>query len=42
MWYGSEIFASIDYDDVNHPAVRKIARKMVKILNEHWDEKYNE
>lgn len=26
----------IDYDDVDHPQVEKDARKLVKILNEHW------
>ena len=27
----------VDYDDVNHAEVDQAARKLVKILNEHWD-----
>lgn len=26
----------VDYDDVNHPSIRRQARKLVAILNEHW------
>lgn len=32
-----EITLIVDYDDVNHKEVDKAARKLVKILNEHWD-----
>lgn len=28
----------IDYDDVDHKEVDKDVRKLVKILNEHWND----
>jgi hypothetical protein len=28
----------VDYDDVNHDDVDKDVRKLVKILNEHWND----
>lgn len=33
---GDDLGLTVDYDDVNHPAVDRAARKLVKILNEHW------
>lgn len=33
-----EIKLTVDYDDVNHPVVKKLAEKVVRILNKHWDE----
>ena len=29
---------AIDYDDVDHKAIRKAARKMKAILHRHWDD----
>ncbi len=29
-----EVFARIDYDDVDHPAVKRRARNVVEILNQ--------
>jgi hypothetical protein len=34
---GPEITIAVDYDDVNHPQVRKDIKKLVKILNENWE-----
>ena len=28
----------VDYDDVNHKEVDQLSRKVVQILNEHWEE----
>jgi len=28
----------VDYDDVNHPVVDKLTRRMVTILNDHWND----
>lgn len=28
----------VDFDDVNHPVIKKKMKKMVKILNEHWSD----
>ena len=39
MLFGPEGFeAEIDYDDVDHGTVRRVAKKMLRILNEHWHE----
>lgn len=34
---GPEIDLLVDYDDVDHKEVDRAARKLVKILNEHWE-----
>lgn len=36
--YGADIDLIIDYDDVNHDQVDKMSRKLVRILNEHWED----
>lgn len=40
--YNDKIVLSVDYDDVDHPAVLKEAKRVLKILNTHEDleEKY--
>ena len=36
--YGpDELYIEVDYDDVNHSLVKKGVKKMLKILNEHWE-----
>ncbi len=32
-----ELNITIDYDDVNHGKVDKEAKKLIKILNKHWN-----
>lgn len=32
-----DLYVVVDYDDVNHPVVLEQARRMVRILNEHWE-----
>lgn len=35
--YGPEgLNLAVDYDDVDHTAVRRVAKKMVRLLNKHW------
>jgi hypothetical protein len=36
---GPDLNIRIDYDDVPQRLVRKSLRKMVSILNEHWEDK---
>ena len=33
---GPELDIRVDYDDVDHKAVERNAKKMLKILNENW------
>lgn len=33
----NQIDLIVDYDDVDHKVVDRLARKVAKILNEHWD-----
>lgn len=37
--YGKNLRILVDYDDVNHPKVDKDVKKMLDILNKHWNEK---
>lgn len=37
--HGRGLALSIDYDDVYHPTIKKKINKLVKLLNEHWDDK---
>lgn len=32
------IYIIVDYDDVDHKATDRLARKIVRILNEHWND----
>jgi hypothetical protein len=36
---GCEIQIKIDYDDVERDVVAREARKLCRILNEHWNER---
>ncbi len=33
-----ELTLKVDYDDVDHKTVKKAMKKMVKILNKHWND----
>lgn len=35
---GPELNIRVDYDDVQHSQVKKNMRKMIDILNAHWDD----
>lgn len=32
-----DIQIEVDYDDVDHPVVRKIVKKAIRILNANWE-----
>jgi len=34
---GPDIRLSVDYDDVDHKEVLRLAKRIVATLNEHWD-----
>jgi hypothetical protein len=34
---GPELNIRVDYDDVDHKAVERNTKKMIKILNENWE-----
>jgi hypothetical protein len=35
--YGPDLTIRVDYDDVDHKAVENNVKKMLKILNENWE-----
>lgn len=34
---GPDVTLLVDYDDVDHSSVDKAVKRLVKILNEHWE-----
>lgn len=37
--YGDPIYLCLDFDDVDHDKMMKLAEKIAKVLNEGWEKK---
>ncbi len=34
----ADLILNVDYDDVDHPTVNKMVKKLVKLIKEQWPE----